>query len=203
MNCPSLESERLLLRKLELSDIDDVVQGLNNRNVSKWFLGIPYPFTKENAQEYIQKDEDYRWGIVTKAENKVIGIMNLMERDHNFAPKPNICMETWINEKYRGHSFGLEANCLCIDFVFKAFEIQAITVVYSEENMPSIIQTDRLGFRCLYGKGECILGYLTKKSWLDGKHNNPYYDMISKYIPSSNTEEYDMKNKRNIEKRSL
>ena len=44
-----IETERLILRQYSLNDVDDMVEGLNNLNVTKWLAGAPYPYTKEDA----------------------------------------------------------------------------------------------------------------------------------------------------------
>ena len=44
-----IETERLILRKFKLTDIDDLVDGLNNLNVSKWLAFVPFPYTREDA----------------------------------------------------------------------------------------------------------------------------------------------------------
>ena len=36
-----IETDRLILRKYKLSDVNDVVEGLNNLNVTKWLAGAP------------------------------------------------------------------------------------------------------------------------------------------------------------------
>lgn len=48
-----IETDRLILRQYKLSDADDIVEGLNNLNVSKWMAFVPYPYTKEDAIKYI------------------------------------------------------------------------------------------------------------------------------------------------------
>ena len=48
-----IESERLILRNFEDNDIKDLIEGLNNINVSKWMGAIPYPYTEKDAKEYI------------------------------------------------------------------------------------------------------------------------------------------------------
>ena len=41
-----IESKRLVLRNWRDEDVDDLVEGLNNINVSKWMAGVPFPYTK-------------------------------------------------------------------------------------------------------------------------------------------------------------
>ena len=50
-----IETDRLILRKYKLSDVNDVVEGLNNLNVTKWLQGAPYPYTEQDALHFINK----------------------------------------------------------------------------------------------------------------------------------------------------
>ena len=79
-----IETDRLILRKYKLSDVNDVVEGLNNLNVTKWLAGAPYPYTEKDALYFINKSIDnnlYNFAIVLKSENKVIGGTQLTNVD--------------------------------------------------------------------------------------------------------------------------
>ncbi len=45
-----IETDRLILRQWKLDDVNDVVEGLNNLNVTKWLAQVPYPYTEEDAK---------------------------------------------------------------------------------------------------------------------------------------------------------
>jgi len=45
-----LETNRLILRNWQKNDVDDLVEGLNNYNVSKWLVLVPFPYLKKNAE---------------------------------------------------------------------------------------------------------------------------------------------------------
>ena len=85
-----IESKRLILRNWEDSDIQDLVEGLNNINVSKWMSSVPFPYTEKDAKNFIeyakQQDENHKisLAIVLKENNKVIGgteIRNIDKRN--------------------------------------------------------------------------------------------------------------------------
>ena len=79
-----IETERLILRQWNMNDIDDIVEGLNNINVTKWLAGAPFPYTIEDAKHFVQKTIDndlYNFAIILKSENKAIGGVN---RDGSF-----------------------------------------------------------------------------------------------------------------------
>lgn len=72
-----IESKRLILRSWEDRDVNDIVDRLNNINVAKWMVGVPY--TKNDAENFIKraKNQDEKvkisLAIVLKENNKVIG----------------------------------------------------------------------------------------------------------------------------------
>ena len=39
-----IETERLILRQWNMNDLNDIVEGLNNINVTKWLAGAPFPY---------------------------------------------------------------------------------------------------------------------------------------------------------------
>ena len=49
-----IETERLILRRWNIEDVDALVDGLNNLNVSKWMSHTPYPYTKEDALDWLK-----------------------------------------------------------------------------------------------------------------------------------------------------
>lgn len=72
-----IEGERIRLRKLKLSDSDDICRNLKDREMVKWMLNVPYPFKKQDAIKWIRKThykmrnkKEYSFGIVLKNENK-------------------------------------------------------------------------------------------------------------------------------------
>lgn len=78
----TIETERLILRQWNMNDIDDMVEGLNNINVTKWLAGAPFPYTAEDAKYFIQNTIDknlYNFAIILKSENKAIGGTQLTE----------------------------------------------------------------------------------------------------------------------------
>ena len=85
-----IESKRLILRNWEDGDVEDIVEGLNNIEVAKWLASVPYPYTENDARNFIERaknnDENVKmlFAIVLKENNKVIGgteIRNINKKD--------------------------------------------------------------------------------------------------------------------------
>lgn len=176
-----IETERLILRQYKLSDADDVVEGLNNLNVSKWLAFVPYPYTKEDAIEYITKSIEenlYNFAIVLKSENKVIGAtqLNNINNVHGTAGGG-----IWINEKYHGYGYGTEAWGARIKYAFEKLNLRRLENGYFKDNISSWKMQEKFGYKnegirrkkfksMATGKfeDEYITGLL-KEEWIDYK----------------------------------
>lgn len=142
-----IETERLILRQYKLEDVNDVVEGLNNLNVTKWLQGAPYPYTIKDAEYFINKsinEKLYNFAIVLKSENKVIGGTQLTNIDlHNGTAGGGI----WISEKYWGHGYGPEAFGARIKYAFEVLGLRRLENGYFKENEKSHKMQLRFGYK--------------------------------------------------------
>ena len=74
-----IEGDRIILRSWQEDDIDAIIDGLNNIEVSKWLSTVPYPYDKEEANKFLsfckEADKgttDIMLAIVLKETNEVI-----------------------------------------------------------------------------------------------------------------------------------
>lgn len=142
-----IETERLILRQWNMSDIDDMVEGLNNFNVTKWLAGAPFPYTVEDAKHFIQKTINnnlYNFAIVLKSENKAIGGTQLTDVSlANGTAGGGI----WINEKYQGFGYGSEAFGARIKYAFETLELRRLENGYFKDNERSHKMQLRFGYK--------------------------------------------------------
>ena len=173
-----IETERLLLRAWQPSDKDDLVEGLNNINVSKWMAFAPFPYTMSDAESFISstiESKDYNFAIVLKSENKVIGGTQLRNVD---LVQGTAHGGIWINEKYQGHGYGKEAWGARIKYAFDILNLRRLENGFFVGNEKSwkmqesfgykIEGTKRQRYKCLStGKivDEVITGLL-KDEWI-------------------------------------
>jgi RimJ/RimL family protein N-acetyltransferase len=142
-----IETERLILRPYKLTDADDVVEGLNNINVSKWLAYVPFPYTKEDAIEYISNslnNKQYDFAIVLKSENKVIGATQLSNISiiHKTAGGG-----IWLNEKYQGKGYGTEAWGARIRYAFNNLNLRRLENGYFKDNIASFKMQEKFGYK--------------------------------------------------------
>ncbi len=142
-----IETERLILRQWQMDDIEAMVEGLNNINVTKWLAGAPYPYTKQDAINFIQKTINnnlYNFAIVLKSENKVIGGTQLTNIDLNNGTAGG---GIWLNEKYQGHGYGTEAFGARIKYAFEVLGLRRLENGYFKDNERSHKMQLRFGYK--------------------------------------------------------
>ena len=83
-NLPFLETERLILRKFTIEDVNDYFEFASDSEVTKFLRWGPHP-DKEYTSKYLQRvlkdysqGEDGPWGIELKTIKKVIGSIHIM-----------------------------------------------------------------------------------------------------------------------------
>ena len=180
-----IESKRIILRKWEDGDVEDIVDGLNNIEVAKWMAGVPYPYTENDAKQFIEhtkgQDENVRisLAIVLKANNKVIGgieIRNINKKDGTASGG------IWLNEKYQKNGYGTEAFSTRNKYCFEILKLRRIENGYFRGNEKSRRMQLKLGYKdegirrkkflCLATNeyvDECITGLLKEEfiEWSD------------------------------------
>jgi RimJ/RimL family protein N-acetyltransferase len=145
---PTLETKRLVLREWKDSDVDDLVEGLDNLEVAKWLASVPNPYTRRDAEGFIAYCQSEPTGclyfaIELKSENKVIGGVSIERiNDYHGTAGGGI----WIGEKYHGHGYGTEAFGKRIEYAFTTLNLRRLENGFFEGNPSSQIMQERLGY---------------------------------------------------------
>lgn len=146
-----IDSKRIILRFWRDDDINDLLEGLNNINVSKWMSGVPYPYTKQDAENFIsyakqldEKSKDIMLAIVLKKSNKVIGgtsIESINRKDGTAGGG------IWLNEKYQKNGYGAEAFSTRIKYAFEVLGLRRMENGYFIGNEKSKNMQHKLGYK--------------------------------------------------------
>lgn len=80
-----IETKRLIFREWNNKDIDFLFETFNDFDIAKNLI-VPFPYTKENAIEFIKKhinerNNNYYFAIQGKNDRKIIGGTNLSIND--------------------------------------------------------------------------------------------------------------------------
>lgn len=197
----TLETQRLILREWNENDVEDIFEGLNNIEVSKWLASVPYPYTKEDAEKWIKfcienakKGIDrtsYDFAVELKVEKKVIGGIGL-DKINKFQGTAGGGI--WINTNYHGQGYGAEAFGKRIDFAFNELKLRRLENGFLEENPSSFKMQEKFGykiegmrrkaFRCMADgeiKDEYITGLL-KDEWIERGSDMQQIGTLNYYV---------------------
>jgi len=162
---PTLETERLLLRRIEKSDADDMYEYSCDRDVTKYLLwdAHPDPFYTADYVEYLQEryalGDFYDWAIVLKENGKMIGTCGFTNFD-----LPNGACEIGyvLNPLYRGKGIAPEAAGCVIKYAFEVLGLERVSAICMKENAASL----RVMAKC----GMTYEGTLRRAVFCKGRH---------------------------------
>lgn len=118
----TIKTERLILRKVKVSDAQDFTELMNDEKVQKYLSGIPANYTFDMAIDYISnkmannytKSDCYDWGIEDKATHKLIGRITVYKLDHYRRMADLIW---YINSDFRNKGLMCEAGKAVVAFL--------------------------------------------------------------------------------------
>lgn len=150
MKTPTLETERLILRTFTYDDARDVFECWeSDPDVAKYMFWSSHNDI-EKTKEWlkfeigqIEKDEWYRFALVLKSTNELIGTALIYYEDEVK------CWEIGYNlgKKYWGKGYTTEAMSKVIEFATDYLNISEIVGRYAKENPASGNIMNKLGFK--------------------------------------------------------
>ena len=136
----SLETERLRLRELELSDFDDLYEILGDPIAMQFY---PDPLTREQAMGWLTSFiEDYAergygmWAVTLKESGVFVGECGLLVQPVEGQEEIEIAYH--FQRAHWGHGYASEAARACRDYAFKTLAASRVCSLVSPENLPSL-----------------------------------------------------------------
>ena len=144
-----LETERLILRKIVDEDASMLYQNIyNNFQYFKYYYQLPfknfeeYKELIEKYKDWYEKGNHFRWGIVLKETNEIIGIIQLHTKDY----LNNNCKIGYIiGYNYTKQGYAKEATKAILDFGFNKLNFHRIEADIVLENIDSIKLAESIG----------------------------------------------------------
>lgn len=146
---PVLETERLVLRNVEHTDVQEVFEIRSNPDT---MLYIPRPLAKtlddamgviNMMRGFTERNEKINWAITEKGSDKLIGIIGY----------PNIRPDAHRGEigyvmhhDYRRKGFLYEAFIASLNYGFDVMNMHSIEAIIRPENLASIAVVEKAGF---------------------------------------------------------
>ena len=174
-----LETERLIIREIELSDVDDMFEMDSDPEVRKYIDQSPNQKKEEitDVINFIRKQYEEngigRWAVIDKKTQEMLGwccvklyreplngLVNIYEHGYRF------------KQKHWGKGYATESSKAILDWGFKNLNTEIIYAITHLENKASIHVLTKLGFELKevfqYDENlECNWFELKKEDWKD------------------------------------
>lgn len=146
-----IEGDRLILRSWQADDVDAIIDGLNNIEVSKWLATVPYPYDMDEAKKFLnfckEADKgttDIMLAIVLKKTNEVIGGVSIQRINRRNGTAGG---GIWLNAKYQKNGYGTEAFSLRAKFCFDVLGLRRLENGYIVGNEKSAKMQEKIGYK--------------------------------------------------------
>lgn len=150
MNIPTMHSERLVLRPLEMRDAPQMLLLRSNPKLMKY---IPRPLTTtlEEAKKKIrtmrlsmQKKDNVNWALTLKDNDEMIGVMGFANVYHEHKRAEIGYM---ILEEHHGKGYLTEIFPKIIEYAFDTMGMHSLEAIIDPRNTASERVLIKLGFR--------------------------------------------------------
>jgi ribosomal-protein-alanine N-acetyltransferase len=149
-NIPSIKTERLNLRKIYVSDYEDMYEYAHLASVPKYLTWYPHP-SKQYTKEYLQYVSTqynignfYDWAVTLKEEGRMIGTCGFTR--FNFTSNSGEVGYV-LNPDYHGRGIATEAVRQVMKFGFEELGLHRIECKFMEGNEASRRVMERVGMK--------------------------------------------------------
>lgn len=145
----NLETERLLLRRVAVTDVKEIMELRSNPETMK-FIPRPLVKTKDEALEHINMieakiiaNEGINWAITIKGNPKLIGVIG----HYRIQPENHRCeIGYMILPQYNGKGYVTEAIKVVLEYGFHVLNMHSIEAVIDPDNIASERVLQKNGF---------------------------------------------------------
>ena len=175
-----LETERLILRRWEESDAEDLYKFASNPDVGP-IAGWPPHQSLDESKDVIKNvlNGKEAYAICLKEDGKVIGAIELKLNGHtDMTEKDDECeLGYWIGKPFWGQGLMPEAANELLRHAFEDIGMSKVWCGYYEGNIKSKRVQEKVGFKyqwtsedidvpLMHEKRTCHVNALTKEEWL-------------------------------------
>ena len=148
----TLETERLILRQIRMKDASRLVEQINNINISKWLLVVPFPYRLKDAKWYINHVAEeikkkprtsYSFAVELKESPGVIGGFGIsgIKFDQGTAD-----LGYWLGQDYWRKGYATEGITSLINYAFRDLRLRRLRIPAFATNPASNALAKSLGF---------------------------------------------------------
>jgi [ribosomal protein S5]-alanine N-acetyltransferase len=146
---PTLETERLQLRRITETDINEVFYLRSNEQVMKYLDRLPAKDLNEamlhfkDVNQDIEANKSITWAICLRGENKMIGYIGVwrMLMEHHRGEIGYV-----LHPSYWNKGFMREAISAVITYAFETMHLHSLEAIINPENGASAKVLEKQGF---------------------------------------------------------
>ena len=148
MAMPTLQSTRLVLRTLVLSDALDVQRLAGDRDVASTTSHIPHPYEDGMAEEWIssrlaayESGEQAVFAVARQSDHAFLGVIGLILNQTD----SNAEMGYWIGKPYWNQGYGTEAAGAVLKYAFEQLGLNRVFAAHYRRNLASGRIMEKIG----------------------------------------------------------
>jgi ribosomal-protein-alanine N-acetyltransferase len=161
---PELETQRLFLRPLKLSDSSAWFEIFSDARVMHYWSREPIKSLAESEAllqqelDWFESDSNISWGIALAESNRIIGKITLFQFNEQNSRAEIGYM---LGHEHWGKGYMYEAMKAVIDYAFNKLELHRIEADTDPENLASLAILEKFGFQ--------REGYFQERWWVHGQ----------------------------------
>jgi ribosomal-protein-alanine N-acetyltransferase len=166
---PAGETQRLLLRPLQLADAAQIQEKFPRWEVVRYLLNrVPWPYPPDGALQFIrdmalpamERGQAWHWTLRLKtAPKKIIGLISLVPTEENNRG-------FWLDPSHQGRGLMSEACEWANDFWFNMLGIPVLRVSKAAANIASRRISEKQGMRKVgESENDYVSGRLLSENW--------------------------------------
>lgn len=149
-----IETERLILRKFRLPDLDDLLAVMADPQVMRF--SISGPWDRDRTQHFLEEClVDYsearwgfgRWATIHKQDDRLIGFSGLARWD-DVDGSPEVEIGYRLLPEYWGQGLGTESARASRDYGFRQLRLPRLISLIQPGNLASVRVAEKTGMVC-------------------------------------------------------
>ena len=142
----SIQTNRLIIKPPEPVDVEALVALVNNWEVVKWLVDVPYPFNKSNSIKFVEKSKQNlemgsQYNCLIFLQDYLVGGIGLDLQENDIYE-----LGYWVGEEHWGQGIATEASRAMLSFGFNELKQTRIEACYLDGNDASARVLKKLGF---------------------------------------------------------
>jgi RimJ/RimL family protein N-acetyltransferase len=146
-----LETERLLLRRLVLDDLDALFELYRDEEIRRYFPEgvLDYAQTKEELEWFLNGHPRFPelglWATVNKETGEFMGRCGLLP--WTIEDRQEVEVAYLLGKKFWGQGFASEAALAIVQYAFENLDLSRLICLIDPENLASVKVAERIGMR--------------------------------------------------------